>query len=56
MESSRAYDPAGRLATLTDSMGGTTVTKRDSAGNNPFVEQPNAYHAAGEPVLQLTNN
>ncbi|WP_396447698.1 LamG-like jellyroll fold domain-containing protein [Actinomadura sp.] len=68
VESSRAYDPAGRLATLTDSMGNTTsytytdndlvatVTRTDSTGANPFVERSTTYDAAGNPVQQVTNN
>ncbi|WP_149259133.1 LamG-like jellyroll fold domain-containing protein [Actinomadura sp. K4S16] len=68
VESSRAYDPAGRLASLTDSMGNTTsytyadnglvatVTRTDSSGADPFVERSTTYDAAGNPVQQVTNN
>ncbi|GAA4235731.1 hypothetical protein GCM10022254_43610 [Actinomadura meridiana] len=68
VESSRAYDPAGRLASLTDSMGNTasytytdndlpaTLTRTDSNGANPFVERSTTYDAAGNPVRQVTNN
>ncbi|HEX7661183.1 MAG TPA: LamG-like jellyroll fold domain-containing protein, partial [Pseudonocardiaceae bacterium] len=67
-EQSRAYDPAGRLASLTDSMGTTTsytyfdngltatVTKTDSSGNNPFVEESDSYDSAGNLVKKVTNN
>ncbi|MEV5752124.1 LamG-like jellyroll fold domain-containing protein [Actinoallomurus sp. NPDC052308] len=68
VESSRAYDPAGRLASITDSMGNTTaytytdndltatITRTDKDGKNPFVQQANTYDAAGNLVQQATNN
>ncbi|MBW8482523.1 LamG-like jellyroll fold domain-containing protein [Actinomadura parmotrematis] len=68
VESSRAYDPAGRLASLTDAMGNTTtytytdndlpvtITRTDSTGGSPFVERSTEYDAAGNPVKQVTNN
>ncbi|MFC1438200.1 LamG-like jellyroll fold domain-containing protein [Streptacidiphilus sp. N1-10] len=68
IESSRAYDPAGRLASITDSMGNTTsytytdngltstVTRTDATGKNSFVLQSNSYDAAGDLVQQVTNN
>lgn len=67
-ESSRAYDPAGRLASVTDSMGNTTsytytdngltstVTKKDSGGTNSFVLQSMTYDAAGNPLSKTTDN
>ncbi|GAA0692758.1 hypothetical protein GCM10010193_54170 [Kitasatospora atroaurantiaca] len=68
VESSRAYDPAGRLASITDSMGNTTkytytddgltatVTRTDSTGTNSFVVQSNAYDAAGNLTQRTTGN
>ncbi|MFB9831444.1 LamG-like jellyroll fold domain-containing protein [Actinoallomurus acaciae] len=68
VESSRAYDPAGRLASITDSMGATTgytytdngltatITRRDAQGQNPFVQQANTYDGAGNLTRQVTNN
>ena len=67
-EQSRAYDPAGRLASITDSMGNATaytyfdngltatVTRTDSGGANPFVEENDSYDAAGNLVKKVTNN
>ncbi|MCM2429708.1 LamG-like jellyroll fold domain-containing protein [Streptomyces sp. RKAG337] len=67
-ESSRAYDPAGRLASVTDSMGNTTaytytdngltstVTKKDAAGTNSFVLQAMTYDAAANPLSQTSDN
>ncbi|MEU7059926.1 LamG-like jellyroll fold domain-containing protein [Streptomyces sp. NPDC046197] len=68
VESSRAYDPAGRLASITDAMGNTTsytylddglvatITKKDSSGQNAFVMQSNQYDAAGNLTQRTTNN
>jgi RHS repeat-associated protein len=68
VESSRAYDPAGRLASMTDSMGNTTgytytdngltatITRRDAQGHNSFVQQADTYDSAGNLVRQVTNN
>ena len=68
VESSRSYDPAGRLQSLTDAMGNTTsytytdngltatVTRTDPTGKLHFVEQSNSYDAAGNLVKQVTNN
>ena len=67
-ESSRAYDPAGRLASITDAMGDrtsytytddglqATVTKTDSNGANPYVLESDSYDAAGNLLQQVTNN
>ncbi|MFE4599870.1 LamG-like jellyroll fold domain-containing protein [Kitasatospora indigofera] len=68
VESSRAYDPAGRLASVTDAMGNTTaytytddgltatVTKTDSTGANHFVLQSNLYDAAGNLTQRTSAN
>ncbi|MEU8797132.1 LamG-like jellyroll fold domain-containing protein [Spirillospora sp. NPDC048819] len=68
VESSRAYDPAGRLASLTDSMGNTTsytytdndlvatVTRTAPGGTGTFVVRSTTYDGAGNPVRQVTNN
>ncbi|MDJ0383208.1 LamG-like jellyroll fold domain-containing protein [Streptomyces sp. G-G2] len=65
---SRAYDPAGRLQSVTDAMGNSTaytytdnnlsatVTRVDSTGTKTFVQQSNSYDAAGNVVQQATNN
>ncbi|MEU9399231.1 LamG-like jellyroll fold domain-containing protein [Streptomyces sp. NPDC048242] len=68
---SRAYDPAGLLASTTDSMGFTTsytytdnglvasITRTDAVTDpaNPksFVQQANTYDAAGNLIQQVTN-
>ncbi|MFC1434545.1 LamG-like jellyroll fold domain-containing protein [Streptacidiphilus sp. N1-3] len=69
VESSRSYDPAGRLQSLTDAMGNSTaytytdngltatVTRIDGQNTaNRFVEQADTYDAAGNLVKQVTNN
>ncbi|THA49427.1 LamG-like jellyroll fold domain-containing protein [Streptomyces sp. A1136] len=65
---SRAYDPAGRLQSVTDAMGNSTaytytdnnlsatVTRTDSTGTKRFVQQSNSYDSAGNVVQQATNN
>ena len=68
-ESTRAYDPAGRLAQITDAMGRVTaytytddgllasVTRKDIAPSTAsFVVQSSTYDAAGNLVSQTTNN
>ena len=67
-ESSRAYDPAGRLASITDAMGNTTsytytddgllatATKTDDNGQNPYVLQSDTYDAAGNLLQEVTDN
>jgi YD repeat-containing protein len=67
-ELSRAYDPAGRLASLTDAMGNTTsytytddglpavVTRTDFQGKNPYVDKSDSYDAAGNLTKEVTNN
>ncbi|WP_099343683.1 MULTISPECIES: ricin-type beta-trefoil lectin domain protein [unclassified Actinoplanes] len=68
VELSRAYDPAGRLASLTDAQGTTTsyrytddglpvtTTRTDYQGKNPYVERAATYDAAGHLVKEVTNN
>ncbi|WP_226962683.1 MULTISPECIES: LamG-like jellyroll fold domain-containing protein [unclassified Streptomyces] len=65
---SRAYDPAGRLASITDAMGWVTeytytddglsasVVRKDPANNKSFTEQANTYDAAGNLIKQVTND
>lgn len=67
-EVSRAYDPAGRLASLTDAMGNVTkytytdngliatVTKTDPNGTNSSVLQSITYDAAGNAINKVTGN
>ena len=67
--SSKAYDPAGRLASDTDAMGWVTtyaytdndmlatVTRSDPAKpGSAFVTQSNSYDAAGNLLSRTTNN
>ncbi|MFF3911464.1 LamG-like jellyroll fold domain-containing protein [Streptomyces sp. NPDC001848] len=68
VESSRTYDPAGRLQSITDSMGNTTsytytdngltatITKSDPTGKQTYVQQSDTYDAAGNLTQQVTNN
>jgi YD repeat-containing protein len=68
IESSRAYDPAGRLASVTDSMGNTTaytytdngltatITRTNAAGTSSFVQESDFYDAAGNLIQKVTNN
>ncbi|MBY8876850.1 LamG-like jellyroll fold domain-containing protein [Actinacidiphila acidipaludis] len=68
VESSRAYDPAGRLASITDAMGNTTaytytdngltakITKTSADGKSSSVLTANAYDAAGNLLSQTTDN
>lgn len=67
-ESSRAYDPAGRLASVTDSMGNTTAytytdnglaataTKKSADGTSSTLLQSTTYDAAGNRLSQTTDN
>ncbi|OXM65635.1 LamG-like jellyroll fold domain-containing protein [Amycolatopsis vastitatis] len=67
-QKSNAYDPAGRLASETDSMGNVTaytytdngltatVTKKDPTGTQSFVAESNTYDAAGDLVGKVTGN
>ncbi|MHB9861197.1 LamG-like jellyroll fold domain-containing protein [Streptomyces sp. YIM S03343] len=68
VQESRAYDPAGRLASLTDAMGwvtaytytddglSATVTRKDPASGKEFVEESNTYDMAGNLIKQVTND
>ncbi|MEV6547817.1 LamG-like jellyroll fold domain-containing protein [Streptomyces sp. NPDC051597] len=68
VQESRAYDPAGRLASITDAMGwvteytytddglSATVVRKDPQNNKAFTEQANTYDAAGNLVKQVTND
>ncbi|GAA0581308.1 hypothetical protein GCM10010394_07430 [Streptomyces crystallinus] len=68
VQESRAYDPAGRLASITDAMGwvteytytddglSATVVRRDPQNNKSFTEQANTYDAAGNLTKQVTND
>jgi RHS repeat-associated protein len=65
---SRAYDPAGRLASVTDAMGWVTsytytdngltakVTRKDPGTGAVFTQEGNTYDAAGNLVSQVTND
>ncbi len=66
---SRAYDPAGRLGSITDAMGWVTsytytddgltaaVTRSDPAHpGTSFVQESDSYDAAGNPIVRFTNN
>lgn len=68
VEESRAYDPAGRLASVTDAVGRVTkygytddgmtatVTGVSPDGTQSFTEESDTYDAAGNLVQQVTNN
>ncbi|MCP3820578.1 DNRLRE domain-containing protein [Streptomyces sp. A3M-1-3] len=68
VQESRAYDPAGRLASITDSMGyvtsysytddglSATVVRSDPATGKSFTEQANTYDAVGNLIKQVTND
>jgi RHS repeat-associated protein len=65
---SRAYDPAGRLASITDAMGYVTsftytdndlqvaVIKKNIDGSQSYVAEQTEYDAAGNVVRELGNN
>jgi large repetitive protein len=65
---SRAYDPAGRLASITDAMGFVTaftytdndlqvaVIKKNADGSQTYVAEQTEYDAAGNVIRELTNN
>ncbi|WP_234533394.1 LamG-like jellyroll fold domain-containing protein [Streptomyces shenzhenensis] len=67
-EQSRAYDPSGRLASVTDAMGSTTsytytddgllatATKKNADGSSSYVLESDSYDAAGSMVSQTTDN
>jgi RHS repeat-associated protein len=66
--SSKAYDPGGRLASDTDSMGwvtsytytdnglAATVTRSDPAHGTSYLQEANTYDAAGNVVSRQSNN
>ena len=68
VESSRAYDPAGRLASITDAMGFTTaytytddglvatVTKTDPHTGQQYVLEADGYDAAGNLTQRTADN
>ncbi|MFE6978426.1 LamG-like jellyroll fold domain-containing protein [Streptomyces sp. NPDC057682] len=68
VQESRAYDPGGRLASITDAMGhvtaytytddglAATVVRKDPANGLSFTEEANTYDAAGNLVKQVTND
>jgi large repetitive protein len=68
MEWSKAYDPAGRLASLTDSMGNVTkytyfdnglsatATRYDPTGADSYVVESDTYDAAGNQIGEVTDN
>src|SRR5262249_58200935 len=65
---SKAYAPAGRLASVTDAMGWVTsytytdngltarVTRRDPASGATFVTEDDTYDPAGNLATRTTNN
>ncbi|MEU6773346.1 LamG-like jellyroll fold domain-containing protein [Streptomyces sp. NPDC046759] len=67
-ESSRAYDPSGRLASVTDAMGSTTsytymddgllatATKSSADGGSKYVLESDSYDAAGNLTSRTTDN
>jgi len=67
-ESSRAYDPAGRLASVTDAMGNKTsytylddgltasVTRTSADGNSSYVLESDTYDAAGNLLTSTSDN
>ncbi|WP_308314609.1 LamG-like jellyroll fold domain-containing protein [Streptomyces gilvus] len=68
VESSRAYDPAGRLASVTDAMGNktsytytddgltATVKRTSSDGSSTYTLESDTYDAAGNLLTQTTDN
>jgi RHS repeat-associated protein len=68
IESSRAYDPAGRLASITDAMGNTTsytytddgltatVKKTSADGTSTYALESDSYDAAGNLLTSTTDN
>ncbi|MFD8915083.1 LamG-like jellyroll fold domain-containing protein [Streptomyces sp. NPDC059575] len=67
-ESSRAYDPAGRLASITDAMGNTTsytytddgllvtAIKRSVDGSSTYTLESDSYDAVGNLTKQVSDN
>ncbi|HEX5495264.1 MAG TPA: LamG-like jellyroll fold domain-containing protein [Mycobacteriales bacterium] len=67
IEESRAYDPAGRLASVTDAMGRVTSygytddgltasVTRTGPGDGSAVQEQDTYDAAGNLTVKVTNN
>ncbi|WP_342748541.1 LamG-like jellyroll fold domain-containing protein [Streptomyces thermovulgaris] len=68
VQESRAYDPAGRLASITDSMGWVTaytytdnglpatIVRKDPVSGEQFVEESNTYDMAGNLIKQVSND
>ena len=67
IEESRAYDPAGRLASVTDAMGRVTSyaytdngltasVTRTGPGGGSYTEESNTYDPAGNLITKVTNN
>ncbi|HUN34614.1 MAG TPA: LamG-like jellyroll fold domain-containing protein [Trebonia sp.] len=68
IEDSRAYDPAGRLASDTDSLGNVTsytytgngllatVIRKNKAGTSSYTEESDTYDAAGNLIQKVTDN
>ena len=68
LTTSRAYDPAGRLASTKDAMGWLTsytytdndmvltITRSDPSSGASFVQRRNDYDAAGNITSQVTND
>ncbi|MGW1929527.1 LamG-like jellyroll fold domain-containing protein [Streptomyces sp. NPDC001919] len=68
VQESRAYDPAGRLASITDAMGWVTaytytddglaasVVRKDPQNGKSFTEQANTYDAEGNLIEQVTDD
>jgi RHS repeat-associated protein len=65
-EESRSYDPAGRLASVTDSMGrvtnyaytdnGLLASITESTGTQTFTEESDTFDAAGNLIKKVTDN
>ena len=67
-EESRAYDPAGRLASVTDAMGRITsytytdndltakITRSGPGYTGTYVQEADTYDAAGNLIAKVTNN
>jgi len=68
VETSRTYNPAGQLASVTDAMNYVTsygytdnglvasVTRSDPSTGDSYAEETNTYDAAGNLVKQVTDN
>jgi large repetitive protein len=68
IEESRAYDPAGRLQSVTDAMGNSTsytytdngllatATRTGQGGTGTYVEESDSYDAAGNLIKKVTSN